>query len=445
MQGASAFACLMPEETKAAAKPSRPWYRWGRATYCVAALVAAVLVFFNVPGEIVFTPDLALDGKYGPHFEFTDDCLHGWPATYLRREAGFLQDPPYWEMWNLLEGVEEFSALSLFSNAAVAVLVAFLAGTLFEIWRRRRRRLYHLHLIDLLILVSVLAVCGAVYSANRAEFRAEQAVLRSIEESQDPIVKSHIRIEQLVDWQLGGPSWLRHRGIDAPFAVLDRVMGAEATGEELEEVRRLHNLRVVRIVGPASNRQLQLLEELPNLQALDMSWVDVDDEGVIHVDDDGVWLKEYFRLPNLPRLRGLNLYDTPFCGEGLENIPAIETLDLSGTDVDDHAAQKLAGLHQLRNLCLEGTKVSDDGLRHLSGLKNLEHLHLGGVSDRGLRHLAPLAQLRSLRFYGEDVTDESVPLLKRFTHLEYLEMTGSSLSEEAKAELGATIPDCFIP
>jgi internalin A len=140
----------------------------------------------------------------------------------------------------------------------------------------------------------------------------------------------------------------------------------------------------------------------------------------------------------------LSLETTAFRGEGLENIPTVEALDLSETEVDDEAAQKLADLHQLRDLYLFDTKISDDGLRHLSGLENLEHLSLSRVSDRGLRHLAPLKQLRTLRIDGEGITDEAVPLLKRFPLLEDLAIGDSSISESGRAELRAAVPNCNI-
>jgi hypothetical protein len=343
-----------------------------------------------------------------------------------------------------MDGVETFSPASLIADTVLGLAIILGTSVLWDAWRRRRKRLYHVHVVDLLMLVAVVAACGGVYNADRVQFQAEQDSLRAIEDSNDPSAPWYKPVEQRIVLQLGGPSWVRQRGFDGPFRVFDRVIGIETTGDELEHVRRLRSLQVVWIQGAASNRQLRMLEELPNLRALDMNWLEVDDEGVIKVDEDGIWLTENFRLPKLPSLRGLSLETTAFRGEGLENIPAVETLDLTDTEVDDRAMGQLAHLHQLKDLSLFGTKITDDGLRHLSGLENLEHLSLSGVSDHGLRHLARLKQIRSLRIDGAGITDASVPLLKRFTRLQDLAIGDSSISESGRDELRAAVPNCNI-
>jgi hypothetical protein len=96
-----------------------------------------------------------------------------------------------------------------------------------------------------------------------------------------------------------------------------------------------------------------------------MQFVNLDDEYRRPGDDTGNAIEQYIHLPKMPRLRGLNLYNTAFRGDGLENIPAIELLCLTATDIDDHAIPALSALTKLKELSIEGTNVSDAGFEEL--------------------------------------------------------------------------------
>jgi hypothetical protein len=63
----------------------------------------------------------------------------------------------------------------------------------------------------------------------------------------------------------------------------------------------------------------------------------------------------------------------------LEQLPDIETLDLSGSDVTDDDLVHLKGFSQLQGLRLVRTKVSDAGLEHLKGLTNLQWISVNGT------------------------------------------------------------------
>jgi hypothetical protein len=63
----------------------------------------------------------------------------------------------------------------------------------------------------------------------------------------------------------------------------------------------------------------------------------------------------------------------------LEQLPSIESLDLSGSDVTDDDLIHLKGFSQLRGLWLVRTKVTDAGLVHLKGLTNLRWMSVNGT------------------------------------------------------------------
>lgn len=349
-------------------KPSPSDRKWRRSTRVFQAFLVAILLLLNVPGQIAWGPDILADGKYGPHFDVLEHCEHGRPFTYLEREPVMLDRPPYWRLslWNIFEGVDRFNASILFIDAVLGCGIVLVAGFLFESWRRRRTRLLQFYIGELLIVIGIVAACAAVYVFHRSQHRNERSILQAINEIEDQSGHGKWDINERVEWQSSGPTWLWHIIGGRPFQVFDRVVGIDTEGgEEIKHVVKLSELGVVRIKGAVSNRQLKMLEQLPQLEALDMCFTILDDEGQETVDEDGHIIEQCFRLPRLPNLRGLNLYDTSFRGDGLENIPSVERLDLRGTDVDDKSVPTLAALTKLKKLALGGTAVSDSGIDQL--------------------------------------------------------------------------------
>lgn len=408
------------------------------STYVIVGLVAVVLLLLNIPGQWIVGPDIFATGKYGPHFGVYEHCEHGWPSTYLWRQSS--------SPWKLLERIEQFSVAGLLADVAIALGLLFVSGLLFEAWRRRRNRFLQFHLGDLLVFTAFVAVVAGILATYRHQYRRELRALESIEKTESR-TEWGIPVNERVDWQPGGPSWLRNVLGDRPFRIFDRVVGIDAADEELRHVVKLRNLKVVRLfIFSASNRQLELLQQCPHLEALDLCFAYVDDEGEEKLDDEGYLVEPCLRLPRLPSVRGINLYGAAFRGEGLEHLTSIEVLDLTDTDVDDEALSALRALTHLKDLSLAGTEVTNAGLRHLSALSQLEAVWLNdtAIDDQGLDRLANLRQLRSLGLFGNDITDASVPVLKRLTKLEYLGLDGTEVTNQGSDELRKALPDCHI-
>lgn len=273
-----------------------------------------------------------------------------------------LNVPPYYRLthWRIFEGVEWFDAPCLVANAAVGFAIAFAAGFLFETWRRRRKRLSQYRLVDLLVFGGTVALCAAFYVSHRSRHRYESEIVQAIDKNEDQFWD----IKERVEWERGGPTWLRQYVADQTLSVFDRVVGIDMDGgEQLERAVKLLSVKVVSIKGTVSNRELAMLEELPNLIALDMCYAELKVEGSdAHYDHVA---GRSFQLPRLPGLRGLNLYGTSFDGTGLENIPSIEVLDLTATNVSDESIPALLTLTKLKKLSLHRAAISQSGIGEL--------------------------------------------------------------------------------
>ncbi len=81
----------------------------------------------------------------------------------------------------------------------------------------------------------------------------------------------------------------------------------------------------------------------------------------------------------------------------------------------DAALECLEDLPQLQILDLTDSQVTDAGLEHVKKLVHLERLFLDGtgVTDAGLEHLKGLTELRVLQLYATQVTDAGVANLQK--------------------------------
>ncbi len=127
-------------------------------------------------------------------------------------------------------------------------------------------------------------------------------------------------------------------------------------------------------------------------------------------------------LPELPMLRELSLSGNRGLSGRLDplmEMPHLNLLDLTYTDVKDADLRCLGNCTSLRTLRLDSTPISDEGLSQLSGLTELRDLKLYSckVSCRGTSRLNCL-KLERLQVGETD--DEGLSYLKRFDNLREL-------------------------
>lgn len=388
------------------------------STWLVVATLALVLILTGALGQIVVSPDIFGEGKYGPHFACVDQFEHGWPLTYLWRH-GMVWQPALrnTSYWNVFDGVERASYTRLAADLVIGGVILAAMAAAFETWRRRRQSVLRPHLIDLMIFIAICGCGFTVLSVQVAENRKEHRLLAEMDQIEKRNGHDGTDVEWSqpasvrAQWQPGGPTWLRNLIGDRALAPLDRVVRLEVDARVVKHVAEMRKLQVLTIWGdPIASDDLRLLENHPSLEAIDMCFAAVEGRS---------------NLPSLPRLRGLNLYEAGFPSEWLAKLPGLEVLELANTDLRDDDLRHLSRMTRLKDLSL-GHEVTDDGLRHLAGLSRLERLHLdNSLSDRGLAHLAGLVELRHLSIGGEGITDEGLMHLKGLTGLEYLELWGT--------------------
>ena len=164
-----------------------PWWppRLRRSTYVVAGLIAAALVFANIPGRLEWEPR--------EHGFRAGHCIeHGWPWRFVRREldiniaipwSGGAEDSTMvagvepGEFWAIARHVQGLDFAGLAMNIAVAVVVLAIGVVLFEAWRRRRARLLQFYLIELFALMTATGVFFSWLSVQMHQRREERDAL----------------------------------------------------------------------------------------------------------------------------------------------------------------------------------------------------------------------------------------------------------------------------
>ncbi len=208
-------------------QPRRPWWRLHLSTWVVVLLTAAVLVLIIVPGEKTI---LAFSSGPWDKVQYS----HGWPWAWLEqieweRTTLYNGEPPE-PLWRFMPwlsddawkftGDEVQFRFSMFAfDPAIAAAIVVIAAA-FEVWRRRRYRLWQFSLRELFVLTLVVAVVLGWWQGHRRrrlhELEALSQINRMVPSESAPIRFRHL-----------GPVWLRKllgTPLTADFVAFGRLM-----------------------------------------------------------------------------------------------------------------------------------------------------------------------------------------------------------------------------
>jgi Leucine-rich repeat (LRR) protein len=176
--------------------------------------------------------------------------------------------------------------------------------------------------------------------------------------------------------------------------------------------------------GEVDNALLAHLAALKELQGLDLSNADIDDEGLGHIEHlplRELWLQgtditdaSAARLSKMTSLTFLQLNTTQLSDAFLEHLaplPELENLGLRGTNVTSNGMKYLSRHPQLKRLDVYYTKVDDSGVAHLVDCPLLTYLGLSMtlITDAVFEHLDKLANLTDADLSGnQEVTTDAV-------------------------------------
>jgi internalin A len=242
-----------------------------------------------------------------------------------------------------------------------------------------------------------------------------------------------------------------------PF-ILD-LTWSKVGGDVLGKLRGLKHLRGIYLFGTdASDRELQHLNELPNLESIDLGGCKVTPAGILHLrasrklkrlgladirpplDDKGL-KRIAFTWPNLELL---NLDGCQITDAGLSHVGKLRHLrylNVSKTRITDKGLKSLARLSRLAILHAKDTNIHDQGMVYLGQLTSLEKLVLNdtGISDRGLKEVRGLTNLKRIYLGGTKVTDDGLQYLKPLKKIEFVGVN-EHISAKALEALKEALP-----
>ncbi|MBI4662798.1 MAG: hypothetical protein HY735_28620 [Verrucomicrobia bacterium] len=216
------------------------------------------------------------------------------------------------------------------------------------------------------------------------------------------------------------------------------VMHCKLDQDAFDYFQQLQSVRGLGLYNAGlTDEALVRLSDMKQLTGFSLAWNRVSDVGIA-------------RIAGLTNLTELYLNLTDVTDDGLEHLRRmvnLDTLGLQNTRTSDEGLRKIAAHPKIIKLELDGTLVTDAGIRHLQSLSNsLETLLLNNtrITDEGVRQLIPLQQLKTLSLENCLLTDQCVEYLKQMKSLRNLSLLDWMVTQEARAELKAALPELKI-
>jgi Leucine-rich repeat (LRR) protein len=127
--------------------------------------------------------------------------------------------------------------------------------------------------------------------------------------------------------------------------------------------------------------------------------------------------------------------------KGIGKFRNMETLILSGSDVDDSTIREWPPLHKLRVLMLDRTKITDESISWLLGLKALQHLSVDAkfLSNLSQEQISKLSTLQSISIHGKSVSPLLISEMANWKMLSMVRFDSATLDADMLKKLAACL------
>jgi hypothetical protein len=338
-------------------------------------LLFAALALFNLCGHTVVEVDIATGANRKSNSGFLEQSVTaqaGWPLAFLS-----LSRDRYWPLAHLDEGVRWASVGAIVADAVVAAVLAAIGAVLIAQRFRSRRRWWQFGLFDLVALMTLAAAMLGWWYLPAERNRQERAICSELDPVPHRTFPYPSDSPTKIFYQPGSADWIRSFVGEQLLPDTSYIVGVDCHGRDCRHVARFSRLRVARFHGSVTDEELNLLAQLPELEALDIAEVAIRKDRGRWIDPPNVKHDYNLRLPQLKRLKAS---DNVLQGSDLANLIGLEELYLDGCLLDDASLSVISRLPELRVLDLSNTKLNDAGLVSLAGSEHLEQIYVFGTS-----------------------------------------------------------------
>lgn len=178
-----------------------------------------------------------------------------------------------------------------------------------------------------------------------------------------------------------------------------------------------------------SDRGISQMPSLPALETVNLSTSQVSDAAIT-------------RIAQLQTIKYLILWEnriTCQSGESLGSMKPLLELYLGGTRFGDYGVESIKNLPSLTTLELERTVITDKSMSPLSQMAGLTTLGLAHtlITDNGIEALSSHRGLKKLALSDTQITDAGAKFLSGMPELEVLDLAETMLTDNALSALAA--------